>query len=477
VLPVWDEVSGALRRLGWKAANQLSGDYRTFQLELQRWAALDPAAAAADADARLHRYLNYCRTYSSYWRERWPADVRTFAPDEASEVLALLPPLTKEDLRAHLEEIRILPEHRHRADGYPPLRRPRRQASGGSTGQPVFVYVDDGYTARLRATADFFYTFCGLRPGEPFFYLWGRETELREIRSTWRKVVAAALRGNVPMPVFSLDDAKLAEIRETIARRTDVRAAVCFTSALETLVDSAERSGHAMRTLERVFCGGALLSPWLRQRILGGFAREVFDTYGSRDIGLMAHETPGHDGLAVAVPVAHIEVLNADGRYVGEGGHGMIHVSAVSNFACALLRVDMGDTARWHAAPGNSGLPGPRLTDLGGRVTERIVGPGGVVVDPSAVIHIIGVVIAPGWLRRFQLHQISPTEYELHVEAWPGEGGSDREQELERVFGREMEALMRSPLQVRVRRVEAIPLLASGKHRYIVTPQPAAAAR
>jgi phenylacetate-CoA ligase len=332
----------------------------------------------------------------------------------------------------------------------------------------VEVTVDKTSMSRQRAMFDFFYARCGLPPGSPFFYLWGRQTEHREIGSNWRKVLASKLRGAIPIPIFSLTPAAVEEVRALIASRPDVRSAVCFTSAIDTLLAHASEEERPFRKLDRIFCGGALLTPQTRTRLHRYMAAEVYDTYGSRDLGLMAHETPGHDGLSAAAPFNHLEVLRTSGEAVADGEPGTVHVTAVNNFACALLRVDMGDTARWHAGGGETGLPGPRLTGLSGRVSEHLVGPAGVTVDPSAVIHIIGVVLAPPWVRKFQLRQRAVDEYELAVEAWEGSRDAGAEERLAGDFGRHLSKLMDSPVRVRVSVVEEIPLLPSGKHQYVV---------
>jgi plastocyanin len=43
-----------------------------------------------------------------------------------------------------------------------------------------------------------------------------------------------------------------------------------------------------------------------------------------------------------------IEVLNSSGKQVKAGEVGEVHVTAINNYSCALIRVAMGDTARWY---------------------------------------------------------------------------------------------------------------------------------
>jgi len=190
---------------------------------------------------RLHEYLVYCRTYSAYWRERWPKEAMNFHAEEAEDVLALLPRLGKAELRNFLNELRIAPEARQPNDGYPSLRGQRTLSTGGSTGVPVKIYIDDGYMDRNRATCDFFYGLCGLQPGEPFFYIWGSPNELTDIKQSRRKQLSSWLRGMHRLPAFGLSPEKIEEIARELSAHKDVHSAICFTSGIETVMEYAEK--------------------------------------------------------------------------------------------------------------------------------------------------------------------------------------------------------------------------------------------
>lgn len=450
----------------WSFVNHLSAEYRGYKRAIKEFVGLDPERAALESRRRLYEYLIYCRTYSTYWRERWPKEAMNFRPEEAEDVLALLPRLGKKELREFLDELRIRPEARKAGDGYPPIRNQRTLKSGGSTGVPVMIYIDDVYMERNRATCDFFYSLCGLQPGEPFFYIWGSPNELADIKNSRKKQLSSWLRGMRRLPAFGLSPEKIHEIRDELSGQSDVRSAICFTSVLETVVTYAEKEELSLRKLDRALTGGGLLHPRLRELILKHFATEVFDTYGSRDFGLMAHETPAHDGLSVAEWFNKVEVLDSAGRHVRAGEKGEIHITAINNYSCALIKVEMGDTARWYPDRGRSPIPAPRLMELTGRTVEHLSGPNGVVIDPSAVIHIVGAVIAPAWLRKFQLVQRSPVRYVLRTEGWGGAVAETELRELQTRLRAELANLIGHPVELDVVVLDEIPPLRSGKHQY-----------
>ena len=453
-------------RLSWAIVNNLSAEYRRFRRSIKEYIGLNPEEAAAETRRRLYQYLIYCRTYSPYWRERWPREVKDFAPAEAEDVLALLPPLRKDDLRAHLTELRIAPESRQPGDGYPAIRAQQTYGSGGSTGVPVVIYIDANYLHRSRATYDLFYKLCGLQPGDPFFYIWGSPNELTDIKTSWKKRLSNRLRGAHTMPAFGLSPEKIIRIRDEIERHRNVQSAMFFTSTAETVMNFAEREGLRFRRLKRVFAGGGLLHERLRELIHHHLADEVYNTYASRDLAMMAHETPAHDGLSVAAWFNHVEVLDSFGQHVAPGEKGEVHITAINNFNCALIRVATGDTARWYPDPGRNPLPTPRISELMGRTVEHLEGPNGIVIDPSAVIHITGVVIAPQWLRKFQLVQRSPVRYVLRTESWDGNVSAEQMKDLQVRLGNELSNLVRQSVELEVVVMDEIPPLDSGKHQY-----------
>lgn len=457
-----------MSRLLWRLVNGSFPEYRRMSRFIERYVGLSPEEAARQNRKLLYRYLTYCRTYSPYWRKRWPKEAETFQPEEAEDVLAMLPPLTKTALREHREELRIRPSDRKPADGFPPIGPQREVRTGGSTGTPVLMYTDTYYRHRARATADFFYRVCGLQPGDPFFYLWGSNNEISDLSANLIKQIASSLRGLHLFPAFGLTPEKTRSIAQEMSRRNSVKSALCFASALDTFLSYAEREGMALRRLERVFTGGGMMYQNLRRRIEKYLATEVFDTYGSRDFSLMAFETPAHDGLSVASWLNHLEVLDGQGRRLPPGSRGEIHVTAIWNYSFALIRATTGDMAKWHPEPGRNKLPVPRISELSGRTTEHLRGPGEVVIDPSAVIHMIGVVIAPPWLRKFQLAQRSLVQFELRVESWKDEISDELLENLRSRVQAGLSKLVRENIDVTIVHLSAIPVPPSGKHLYCV---------
>ena len=450
----------------WRAANSLDREYRQFALAIRHYVSLSPEDAKREYRQRLYRYMRYCQEYSSFWKERWPKECGEFKAEEAEDVLAQLPCLTKQDLRANTEGLRIKPELRHGGDGYPAIRHQRTITTGGSTGIPTKIYIDDGYVSRSRATYDFFYRLAGMDPGTAFFFIWGSPNELRDMKSNWRKKLSSHLRGIFPLPAFGLSEGRINEIYQAVEPNNSIGSAMCFASAAETLMSYAQSHQRPFRRLERVLTGGGLLHDRLREQLRQFMAAEVYNTYASRDFGIMGHESPAHNGLSIPMWWNYVEVLDASRNRVKPGESGEVHVTAINNYSFALMRMGMGDTAKWHPDAGGNPVPNARLTDIMGRAAEHLRGPNGIVLDPSAVIHVVGVVLSPAWLRKFQLVQFDETHYELLVEAWGGAITANDLQALQSGLQNHLGKILGCSIAIVARQVEQIPPATSGKHFY-----------
>ncbi len=451
----------------YRLSRGVQADYRRAAAGAREFVHGDEKVARTRLCWKLWRYLNYCKEFSGFWRERWPREWETFSPDEAPAVLAALPCVGKEELRKYGQDLRLRSERRHANGGFPCIHKQFMMSSGGSTGMPTVVWQDRGWNAANRAMVDFGHRKAGLEPGSPTFYIWGSSNELSELRGSCRKRVSTRLRGLIPMPAFSMNESRMREFMRLIDRRRDVENALCFVTALDTLTDYIARGGRSVRRLRRVITGGGTLYPELRQRVLDVLADEVFDLYGSRDMGIIAIETREHKGLAALQWHNYVEVLDTDLQRCKPGETGRIYVTALENHSTALIRMDMGDMAtvgsghdldwRWTV-----------LKRLTGRAAEHLLAPDGSIIEPAAVIHLIGVLIRPDWLKKFQVIQRRMDDFEVRVEVCREVSEGDMKEFVRRVTAA-MTKLCSCEVSVEVRVVARIVTSPSGKHFYCVS--------
>ena len=88
-----------------------------------------------------------------------------------------------------------------------------------------------------------------------------------------------------------------------------------------------------------IICTGAeVLDQHLRGRIQEAFNAEVFDLYGTREVGNIAWECTAHQGLHINDDAMILELLDENGKEVPEGAEGEIVVTHLDGFDYPFIR-------------------------------------------------------------------------------------------------------------------------------------------
>src|SRR4029078_11767360 len=139
-----------------------------------------------------------------------------------------------------------------------------------------------------------------------------------------------------------------------------------------------------------VICGAERLYPADRVVVEEAFGRAVFETYGCREVMLMATECEAHAGLHTSMETLVVEVVvreggNGTSRAARPGELGEVVITDLTNHAMPFIRYANGDLAI-PAEPGTCacGRAHPRLASIEGRVTETLVDGTGARVNGLA---------------------------------------------------------------------------------------------
>ena len=277
---------------------------------------------------------DHCPFYAARLRE---AGLNANDPRISLNDLALLPTITKNDIRENLSDMAW--------PGVPGGLKPYN--TGGSTGEPLQFYVDDhraaaDAAARLRAR-----TWWNIRPGDPEILLWGAPTELRA-NDRFRRNRDALLNQYI-LNAFNMTRRTLDDY---IAFIRDLRPACLYgyASSLALLARHAKRTGVApgrlgSKNLRAIVVTGEVLLDRDREAIAEAFAAPVVIEYGSRDGGMIA-QTCQAGLLHVAQENLAIELLDEQGSPVQPGQVGEVVITHLEALGMPLIRYRTGDQAR-----------------------------------------------------------------------------------------------------------------------------------
>ena len=408
---------------------------------LERAEGDDPEAVTARQVASLRDLVAHARAKVPLYRELYkdvtPGDIRSPADT------AMLPPVTKEMLREAYPD-RVL------AEGAPAGDRIANSTSG-STGTPLPFFMSRSLLAAKGARYLRGNRWAGARPGEPIYQIWGSQEG-----GALRRGFIRHLAGRVNRSAFDMSpavmDAYAAEIR---AMRPKIVEA--YTSAAHALARRLRETGASRLPAGAAVTSGETLTDATRA-LVGERVAPVYNRYGSREFGAIAHECRARQGLHVHAGSFLAEVADGAGRPI-TGEPGRILITCFDNRTQPFIRYEIGDVGICES-PGrcSCGMGLPRLREIKGRVVDLIVNPDGQVIS----IHYLTLLFEDhaAEVARFQAVQTAPDVLEILMIPTPR-----MTPEVRATLQARIEAHAGGRMRVELREVSDIPAGPDGKRR------------
>ena len=420
---------------------------RRYIAEYERGQWLDRDGLEALQLRKLNALLEHCWQHVPFLQSHWQAHGVERGPLQQVADLASYPTLTKAQITTHYDDMIAAPWK----------GRTLTKTTGGSTGNPFrFEYTMDVY-ARRTAVMWRGYGWGGAGLGTRTAYLWG--TGLR--KGGWGGLKDRLYHGAFNRRFFDAFSLTESNIDQRIDEITAYRphAAVGYVTPIALVARRMLQTGRTLKGLRGVLTGAEALYEHERRDIEQAFGCPVFNTYGSREVMLMASECERHN-LHVNADHLVLETLDADGRPTRETS-GEIAVTDLHNFGMPMVRYLNGDRATYAAAPCACGRGLPLLASVDGRVLDLIETPDGRHVPGEFCVYVM-----LDWpdVKQWQVVQTAPdcVQFRLVVAApWTDAQRARLVSKFQSVAG--------AGMRVEVREVDAIPAGRSGKRRLTVS--------
>ena len=154
----------------------------------------------------------------------------------------------------------------------------------------------------------------------------------------------------------------------------------------------------------------------------------------------------------------YVEILKMDSNLpTDENEVGRIVVTDLYNYAMPMIRYDTGDVGAYIKVV-HAGKERTAISSFGGRKVDTIYDANGNMVSPHAITNLMWKYQT---VRQFQFIQSSKNTYKLLLNV-------DRENIDERGICNDYQKILGEKSNITVEYCNAIPVLASGKRRYIV---------
>lgn len=348
-------------------------------------------------------------------------------------------------------------------------RRWRVNSSGGSTGEPVRFIQDNGYADWSMALKLLYDEWTDCRISDAKVLLWGSERDLFVGRETFRTRLGRWLKNEIWLNAFRMDLRRMQDYLDELMR-AQPRQILAYADSIYELAQFAGKAGIQPHQPKAIMTSAGTLHPHMREVVERVFRAPVYNRYGSREAGDMACECSHHQGLHVSPLTHHIEILRSDGTPAAATEPGEIVITLLTNFAMPLVRYRIGDMGAWSSNQCTCGSSWPLLQEVTGRITDVFRKRDGSVVLPEYFIHVVGVVLNTGWIRKYQVVQ---EDFEsIRVLIVPSEQTPDFEEtyagEVNTIIDR-IKLVMGRDTRVVITFVEDIPRTASGKYRYTIS--------
>jgi phenylacetate-CoA ligase len=413
----------------------------------------DESGVSADTTRKLLvQLLTHCQKSVPYYRQAILKLGDSFKKDPESYLLNF-PILTKDTIRNNFEQLKSEDLAK---------RQWEFNTSGGSTGEPIKLIQDQDYFERAIAISRLYCKWIGREIGEPEVCLWGSERELFQNSMGWKAFFSNQLTNTTYLNAFRMSPQKMREFVDVLNSKRP-KLIVAYAQAIYELAKFAEEERLSVVPQKAIITSAGTLYAFMREKIESIFQCRVFNRYGSREVGDVACERPGFEGLWVAPWGSYVEIVDDDDHPVPPGVEGNILVTSLINYAMPLIRYKIGDRGVL-AAESQSLKTVQILHKVSGRITDNFKTRTGKIVPGEYFIHLLGVVLNNEDIKKFQIIQKSYDLILLKIVKTDKNSELDTSRIVEKI-----NLVMNENYVINVEFVDDIPPVSSGKYRYTIS--------
>lgn len=404
-----------------------------------------PESTTEDA---LRRLLEHAQARVPYYASLLPAG----RIEDPFDALTRMPPLSKDTIRREFPRLQSVDSS---------ARRCYDNTSGGSTGEPVRLVQDYEYAARAGGVTLLYSHLVGRDVGQRETRLWGSERDILEGGRGMKAKIGEWITNSHTVNAFSMTPESMMTLLRDLNRRPP-RLLLAYAQAAYELAAFAERKGIEVGPQHAVMTSAGTLYPFMREKMERVFRCPVFNRYGSREVGDIACEGPGCEGLWIAPWGVHVEVLDGLGNRAANMTDGELVVTLLTNYAMPLIRYRIGDMGA--LAPRGTGFQGHAsrvLMRVTGRTVDAFRLRDGTVIDGEYFTHLL---YFRDWVQRFQVVQKDYARILVRVvrRACVPDGAEEE-------IAHGVRAVMGAECRVEFEYCEGIRPSSSGKYRYTIT--------
>jgi phenylacetate-CoA ligase len=420
---------------------------RDYALQLMRDERKDYTTLTENRNDRFRKMIQHCHNNVPYYRRIMDERGLTEKDFQSIDDVVRLPILDKKTLIAQQKYLMAQNVH---------PKNIRIECTGGSTGRPTPFGIDLNNYYQIFANAWRFWGYTGYKPGMKMLLFWGNYRELEQ-QSSLKNRIKSFIENTFLLNTYDLSPEKAREYAKIIQhqRPTIIRG---FAGALYLFVEICKKYNFQVtHHPQAVITTAENITNYQKQKIKEFFETAVFEEYGSREFGIMAHECTEHSGLHLAEEQFIFEVFNPHTNLSSFKGRGELVISSLFNYCMPLLRYRIEDEGEIISNLCACGRVLPILKQISGRITDYVVTKNGNLLSEYILEDFFEIVPE---ISSFQIQQFQKGEVDILLVL-----DDNFDMEMLGPIRAALNDLLQNDLNINIRKVDKIDLLPSGKRQ------------
>lgn len=328
------------------------------------------------------------------------------------------------------------------------------ESTSGSTGTPFTIYQDAG--KRMRASADslYFADMAGFHLGTKLYYVrvW---TDMNK-----KSPLQCKLKNIVMQDSKSLSEGNLESFLKRLEADKSEKSILSYANTITAMYRWMKETGRKTTAcVSSIITMSESLPPEVKEGMQELFGCPVVSRYSNQECGMVSQQRKDGEEYVINTGSFFVEVLHLDSNEpVEDGVLGRIVITDLYNKAMPLLRYDTGDLGVMSHIS-KSGKAGKYLAKVEGRSNDFIYSTKGEMLSP--------VTISVGmWkyndLIQWLFIQQEKGNYEMQLKTLNPPYAKEDE------LVADLKSFVGEDANIQIVYVDDIPLLKSGKRKYVV---------
>jgi len=332
---------------------------RIDELEKNQWKS--PEDLAVLQALKLKRLLIHANNTVPFYRQRFNDLGIDATKLHQPEYFSKIPLLTKKDINENRDKMISIKLNGNRLVP---------NSTSGSTGEALYLYYDMRSAAYRRATVIRNEQWLGIRLGDHAATLWGAPMDLKK---------AAALRGRLHgwannlmfLSSYDMSDKTLGDYERKL-NSFKPKLLTSYPGPLSVFAEYLLKKNRKIPSIKAIISSAETLYPWQKDIIEKAFCCPVYNRYGCREFGDIAHECACREGLHIHNDRFVIEILNENIEPAAEGESGELVITDLDNYGMPIIRYRIGDMASFKNVLCSCGRGFPLLEEVEGRTLDVV---------------------------------------------------------------------------------------------------------